>query len=79
MKTKFNSQSTTTAAAVMRKKGATVRSSSPTTRLRLEFKEVVEEESGMVEETVLENCHQITPLLGRDVHQDETCRCLDRI
>ena len=55
-----------------------VTSSSSTTRLRLEFKEDMEEESGLVEETVVENCNQRTPLLARDVHLDETCRCLGR-
>ena len=43
---------------------ASSKSSSPSTRLRLEFKEDLEEESGLMEETIMESCQQqVTPIL----------------
>ena len=69
---KFNSTTTMTPAAMvkssksplmMTKQGAMMglassKSSSPSTRLRLEFKEDLEEESTLVEETIVESCQQ---------------------
>ena len=75
----FNSTTTMTPAAMVKsskspvmrtKQGAMMglasssKSSSPSTRLRLEFKEDLEEESGLVEETIVESCQQqVAPIL----------------